>query len=121
MSCAPEFVQAGGAVAIEQGEQFIASQLERYRRCRDIAVQRLSSISNVTCVPPRAAFYAHFQIAGIKDNVEFAENLAREAKVGIAPGVTFDPSMQNWFRICFAKDEALLNKAFDRIEDYMNV
>ncbi|MEM9330277.1 MAG: pyridoxal phosphate-dependent aminotransferase [Pseudomonadota bacterium] len=120
MSCAPEFVQAGGAEAIRNGEAFIADQIERYRRCRDIAVQRLSAMSRVTCVPPRAAFYAHFQIAGIADNVKFAENIARNAKVGIAPGVTFDPSMQNWFRICFAKDEALLNEAFDRIEEYLN-
>jgi len=120
MSCAPEFVQAGGLAAVQQGEALISSQIERYRKGRDLAVQRLSAMNGVTCVPPRAAFYAHFRIDGVTDNVGFAEKLAKEGKVGIAPGVTFDPSMQNWFRVCFAKNEDLLNEAFDRMERYLN-
>lgn len=119
MSCAPEFVQAGGLAAIEQGEDFIASQVERYRRGRDLCLERLSRIPGVTCIPPRAAFYIFFRLEGVSDGVAFAEAMAREARVGIAPGMTFDPSMTDWFRICFAKDEQLLNQAFDRIEGYL--
>ena len=120
MSCAPEFVQAGGLAAVQQGESLISSQIERYRKGRDLAVRRLTAMNGITCVPPRAAFYAHFRIDGVTDNVGFAEKLAKEGKVGIAPGATFDPSMQNWFRVCFAKNEDLLNEAFDRMERYLN-
>lgn len=120
MSCAPEFIQAGGLAAIEQGESLIQDQLERYRLGRDIAIKRLTDMDGITCVPPRAAFYAHFRIEGVTDNVGFAERMAKEAKVGIAPGSTFDPSMADWFRICFAKSEDLLNEAFDRMEGFLN-
>ena len=119
MSCAPEFVQAGGLAAIERGEEFIADRIARYKSGRDIAIERLSAMSGITCVPPHAAFYAHFQVEGVSDNIAFAHALAEKAKVGIAPGVTFDPSMTDWFRICFAKDAALLNEAFDRMEQFM--
>lgn len=120
MSCSPEFIQAGGLAAIEQGESFIAEQNARYKRGRDIAVQRISEMKGTNCVPPRAAFYAHFQIEGVTDNVGFAERLAKEARVGIAPGITFDPSMTDWFRICFAKNVELLHEAFNRIERFIN-
>lgn len=119
MSCAPEFVQAGGIAAIKKGEDFIASQIARYRRGRDLSVSRLSAIDGISCVPPRAAFYAHFRIDGVEDNVGFANRMANEAKVGIAPGAAFDPTMQDWFRICFAKDEPVLDEAFDRMESFI--
>jgi len=119
MSCAPEFIQAGGLAAVERGEDFIASQLTRYKRGRDISVERLSAIPGVSCIPPHAAFYMHFRVSGVEDNAGFAERLANEARVGVAPGVAFDETMTDWFRICFAKDEGLLDEAFDRLEAFM--
>ncbi|MDJ0612592.1 MAG: pyridoxal phosphate-dependent aminotransferase [Rhizobiaceae bacterium] len=119
MSCAPEFVQAGGLKALENGEDFIAEQMARYRRGRDVSLERLSAMSGVTVVPPHAAFYAFFQIEGVRDDVALAEQIAKDAQVGIAPGSAFDPTLENWFRICFAKDEALLNEAFDRLEAFL--
>lgn len=119
MSCAPEFIQAGGLAAIEQGEGFIQEQLAKYRKGRDVSISRLAAIDRIHCVPPQAAFYAHFQIDGVKDDVAFAEKLAKNAKLGIAPGSTFDPSMTNWFRICFAKNEDILNDAYDRLERFL--
>ena len=119
MSCAPEFVQAGGLAAVEKGEDFIKEQRENLRVTRDLAIRRLSAIDGVTCIPPSAAFYAYFQIAGITDNTGFAREMAEKAKVGVAPGITFDPSMQDWFRICFAKSPELLNEAFDRMEQFL--
>jgi len=119
MSCAPEFVQAGGFAAIENGEDFIKQQIDRLRIGRDLSISRLDKMNGITCVPPRAAFYAFFKVDSIKDNFAFAEQLAKEAKVGLAPGITFNPAMQDWFRICFAKDEDLLNEAYDRMEAFL--
>jgi len=119
MSCAPEFVQAGGLAALEKGETFIAEQVARYRKGRDISIKRLSAMDGVTVIPPHAAFYAFFQIDGVENDVALAEEIAQNAQVGIAPGSAFDPTLKNWFRICFAKDEALLSDAFDRLETFL--
>ena len=119
MSCAPEFVQAGGLEAIQNGEPFIKGEIAKYRRGRDIAIERLSAIPGVTVIPPHAAFYAFFQIDGIENDTKLAEEIAVKAKVGIAPGSAFDPSLKNWFRVCFAKDAALLETAFDRLEKFL--
>jgi len=119
MSCAPEFIQAGGLAALEKGETFIAEQVARYRKGRDISIKRLSAMDGVTVIPPHAAFYAFFQIDGVENDVALAEEIAQNAQVGIAPGSAFDPTLKNWFRICFAKDEALLSDAFDRLETFL--
>lgn len=119
MSCAPEFVQAAGFEAIQNGEPFIASEIAKYREGRDIAMKRLSAMPGVTVIPPHAAFYAFFQIDGVENDTELAEEIAVKAKVGIAPGSAFDASLKNWFRVCFAKDAALLETAFDRIEEFL--
>lgn len=119
MSCSAEFVQAGGLAAITRGEDFIEAQINRYRKARDLCIARLDAMRGVECIPPRAAFYVYFRVDGVTDSVEFARKLVSETGIGIAPGVAFDPSMQDWFRICFAKEEDLLHMAFDRIEAFL--
>ena len=119
MSCSPEFIQAGGLAAITDGEDFIKTQMTRYRKMRDLSVTRLNAIDGIECIPPRAAFYVFFRIDGVKDCFAFSEELVRETQVGIAPGIAFDPTMTDWFRICFAKDETILNTAFDRLEAFL--
>ncbi len=120
MSCAPEFVQAGGFAAIQHGEPFIAEQIARYRRGRDVSIQRLSTMDGINVIPPHAAFYAFFQMEDVTNDVELAEKIAQEAEVGVAPGSGFDPSLKNWFRICFAKEESLLHEAFDRLDVFLS-
>ena len=110
---------AGALAAILDGEDFLKAQIARFREGRDIALSRLSQMDGVSCVPPAAAFYAFFQIDGVTDDVAFAQRLAEEAKVGIAPGSAFDPGLENWFRICFAKEPSLLEEAFDRMGRFM--
>ena len=110
------FVQHAAAVALRDGEDFVAKGIERCRRARDIVHQRLGSHPRVTLAAPKAAFYAFPDISGLNDDLAFAKKLVREYRVGLAPGSAFGPDNEGFLRLCFAKSEAQLSDAMDRIE-----
>ncbi len=113
------FVQYAGATAIEDGEQFIAESVERYRQNRDLVHQRLAAMDRVTLARPDAAFYAFFSVDGITDSLEFAKTLVRETGVGLAPGTSFGPNVDDHLRLCFAASHGALSQALDRLEAYL--
>ncbi|MCA9131764.1 MAG: pyridoxal phosphate-dependent aminotransferase [Planctomycetales bacterium] len=116
VSCAPAFAQRAGAVALSQGEAFIRSQNERYARNLALVQSRFAAMPRIEFPTPQATFYAYFRIAGVSDNLQFAQRLIDEANVGIAPGIAFDPQAKDWYRICFAKSAERLSQGLDRIE-----
>ena len=69
--------------------------------------------------PPRAAFYAFFQVEGVSDSLSFAQDLFRQTKVGIAPGRAFGDGGEGWLRLCFAQDPATLATAADRLGSFI--
>lgn len=119
VSCAPAFTQAAGAVALAQGEPFIAEQNARYqtnlRRVQDV----LGKMPQVFIPPADATFYAFFQVAGVKDNLAFARRIIAEARVGIAPGKAFDADVEDWFRICVAVQPPRLEQALQRLSAFL--
>lgn len=110
------FVQYAGVTAIRDGEDFIAETLERYRRNRDIVVQRLGAMKRVTLSRPEGAFYAFFAVDGMSDSVAFAQQLIDDVGVGLAPGLAFSEDGEGWMRLCFAADTQTVSAAMDRLE-----
>jgi aspartate aminotransferase len=110
------FVQYAGVTAIREGEPFVEETLERYRRNRDIVVQRLGAMKRVTLSRPEGAFYAFFAVDGMTDSVAFATKLIEEAGVGLAPGRAFSDDGEGWMRLCFAADTATVSEGMDRLE-----
>ena len=110
------FVQYAGVVAIRDGEDFVTETVERYRRNRDIVVQRLGAMKRVTLSRPEGAFYVFFAVDGMTDSVAFAQHLIDEVGVGLAPGRAFSEDGEGWMRLCFAADTATVSAAMDRLE-----
>lgn len=78
--------------------------------------QRLSALPQVTVARPEAAFYAFFAVDGVKDTMAFCKTLAKQYKVGLAPGEAFGPGGQGNVRLCFASGAERLSRGLDRIE-----
>ena len=110
------FVQHAAATALRDGEDFVTEIVARCRRGRDLVHQRLGGMERIDLAAPKAAFYAFPKIAGLEDDLEFAKRLVREHQVGLAPGSAFGPGNEGYLRLCFAKSEAQLSAAMDRIE-----
>jgi len=112
----PAFLQRGAIAAIEQGEDFIKQMVERCRAGRELVFQRLSANPRVTITRPEAAFYNFFSVDGVDDTMAFCKKLAKEYKVGLAPGEAFAAGGQGNIRLCFASGAERLSKGLDRIE-----
>jgi aspartate aminotransferase len=112
----PAFLQRGAVAALEKGDAFIAEMVERCRAGRELVFQRLSALPRVTIDRPEAAFYAFFSVDGVRDTKSFCLSLAKQYKVGLAPGEAFGPGGQGNIRLCFASSADRLSKGLDRIE-----
>ena len=118
-SCVPPFLQKAAITAVQDGEPFVAEMVERCRAGREAIVPALQAIDGVQIDSPRAAFYAFFKVDGIADSLEFAQQLFRATKVGIAPGRAFGEGGEGWLRLCFAQDPATLETAAERMGEFI--
>jgi aspartate/methionine/tyrosine aminotransferase len=109
------FAQYGGVAALDHGEQFVRSFVERCRHNRDLVTGILSAHPRVRMSPPPGAFYAFPHIDGLTDSLAFCRRVLAEAKVGIAPGYTFGPGNEAHFRLCFARKSEEVEEACHRI------
>jgi aspartate/methionine/tyrosine aminotransferase len=112
----PAFLQRGAIAALEKGDGFVAEMVERCRAGRELVFQRLSANPRVTIARPEAAFYNFFSIDGVADTMAFCKKLAKEYKVGLAPGEAFAAGGQGNIRLCFASGAEQLSRGLDRIE-----
>jgi aspartate aminotransferase len=112
----PAFLQRGAIAALEKGDAFVQQMADRCRAGGELVFQRLSGMPRVTIARPEAAFYAFFAVDGVSDTLAFCKTLAKEYKVGLAPGEAFGPGGQGNVRLCFASGADRLSKGLDRIE-----
>jgi aspartate/methionine/tyrosine aminotransferase len=118
-SGSPVFIQRGAVAAIEQGEAFIEQQLAKARRNRVMLVENLTATNKARIAPPAGAFYLFFAFDGIKDARKTALRLIDEAGVGLAPGTAFGQGGEDFFRICYARSEAHIAEATERLVNWL--
>ncbi|ADH87424.1 aminotransferase class I and II [Ancylobacter novellus DSM 506] len=109
------FMQRAGVAALERGESFVAHQIERAKRGRDIVAEGLASSNRVRFAQPEGAFYMFFGVEGEDDTRQLALKLVDEANIGLAPGTAFGPGGEEYIRLCFARGEAQVAEATDRL------
>jgi aspartate aminotransferase len=112
----PHFLQRGAIAALEKGDDFLKRMVERCRAGGELVFQRLSGMPRITVDRPEAAFYSFFSVDGVADTMAFCKKLARDYKVGLAPGEAFGPGGQGNVRLCFASGAERLSRGLDRIE-----
>jgi aspartate aminotransferase len=115
-SGAPTFLQPAAVAALRDGEDFVAGMVERCRAGRDIVMAGLAGFARVRAVRPDGAFYAFFRVDGMSDSLEFAKDLVRRRKVGLAPGAAFGPAGEGYLRLCFASSPERLAEALERLK-----
>ena len=114
-----QFMQAGCIAALDEGDDFIAMQVTRAQKARDILVNTLEATGRAQIVPTDGAFYLYFAIDGIKDGYGLALDLLEKAKLGLAPGTAFGPGTENFVRLCFNRDLIQIEDAANRLSRYI--
>ncbi|MDJ1157969.1 pyridoxal phosphate-dependent aminotransferase [Chelatococcus sp. SYSU_G07232] len=109
------FMQRAGIAALDHGEGFVAHQIERARRGRDIVCRGLAATGRVRFAEPAGAFYLFFSVDGVADTRRLAIRLVDEANVGLAPGTAFGEGGERYLRLCFARKAEDLEEAVRRL------
>lgn len=115
-SGSPVFLQRAGVAALDEGEAFVARQVEGARRGRRIIVDGLAATNRVEMAPPDGAFYAFFRVDGQTDSRKLAMDLVESANVGLAPGSAFGPGGEDSLRLCYARKSDDLEQAVERLQ-----
>lgn len=119
-SCAPDFVQAAGIVALEQGEAYVdALRLEMIGK-RDRVLAGLRDLPRIETTTADGGLYAFFRLPGETDSVALAKTLIAEVRLGLAPGAAFGPEGEGWLRWCFAIDDAAMDDGLARLARYFS-
>jgi aspartate/methionine/tyrosine aminotransferase len=113
------FMQRAATVALDQGDEFIALQLERARRSREIVCSGLASTGRVRFAEPAGAFYVFFAVDGEPDTEKLGLRLVDEANLGIAPGDAFGDAGRGFLRLCFLRSPEQMEEATRRLVNWL--
>ena len=111
----PVPLQRAAVAALERGEEFVAHQIGRFRKNRDLLCDALAATGRVDFARPPAAFYLFARVRGHADSRALALRLIEEANVGVAPGTAFGAGGEDHVRICFARNSADMAEAARRL------
>jgi len=135
VTCAPVVSQYAAMGALEMGESDIKKFNQEYKRRRDLICSRLDKLNYIfNYIKPNSAYYVfprlrfsfHSNDDGqrvskrVSSSWEFALNLLDKIQVAVVPGIAFGPNGEGHVRMSFGRSEEDINKAFDRMEEYLN-
>jgi aspartate aminotransferase len=110
--------------AYELGDEPVNEMRVAFEERLNKTYDRLIKIPGFTCEKPQGAFYLFpnakkaAELAGFNTVDEFVKALLEKALVAVIPGSGFG-SPDN-IRLSYATSQEVLDKALDRIEEFMN-
>jgi aspartate/methionine/tyrosine aminotransferase len=115
--CPPTPSQFGALHAMDCREE-LDHHVDRYRRNRDILLERLPKSGFDRFTAPHGAFYLYCHVEHLaEDSVDFCIEMLEGAGVLAAPGSDFCPkSGKHFIRFSYAGDTQTIEEAMDRIE-----
>lgn len=114
-------VQVAAAEALTNGLDDPLEFRKTYQHRRDLLVAGLKELG-FEMLTPEGAFYLFAKIPTQfgTDDVAFAKQLAKEAKVGVTPGSAFGKGGDGYVRLSYASSDENLTEAIKRIGEFLN-
>ena len=114
-------VQVAAAEALTNGLNDPLEFRKIYQHRRDLLVAGLKKLG-FEMLTPEGAFYLFAKIPAQfgTDDVAFAKQLAKEAKVGVTPGSAFCKGGDGYVRLSYASSDENLTEAIKRIGEFLD-
>ena len=114
--CPPTPAQVGALHALDCRDE-LDQHVIRYRRNRDLILDRLPPLGFDRFTSPHGAFYFYCHVEHLnKDSVDFCMDMMDNAHVLVAPGSDFCPnSGKHFVRLSYAGSTESIEAAIDRI------
>jgi LL-diaminopimelate aminotransferase len=107
-------VQRAGIAALEGPQDHLRSNVETYRRRRDLLCDGLKSMG-VVVDPPRGSIYVWVPVPDGHTSESFTELLLNEAAIVVAPGNGYGPSGQGFVRFSLTLADDRLEEGVERL------
>ena len=114
-------VQVAAAEALTNGLNDPLEFRKIYQHRRDLLVAGLKKLG-FEMLTPEGAFYLFAKIPAQfgTDDVAFAKQLSKEAKVGVTPGSAFGKGGDGYVRLSYASSDENLTEAIKRISEFLD-
>ena len=119
--CAPVVSQYAAIAALKGNQDCVEEFRLHYLKARNLMCERLDHINSVfQYCKPEGAYLMFPKVIDKrgKDSFSFCIDLLKNAKVSATPGIAFGPTGESHIRLSFCVPEDMINKAFDRMEEY---
>ncbi len=116
-SCTATFSQYAGIEAVRGPQIEVSKMVAEFKKRRDVIVDGLNAIDEISCLRPHGAFYVFPNIKQLgMDGKKFAELLLEQFGVAVLSGTAFGKYGQGYLRFSYANSVENIQKALDRIE-----
>ncbi|MFK0004873.1 pyridoxal phosphate-dependent aminotransferase [Paenarthrobacter sp. NPDC090522] len=121
ISSVSSVAQAAAIAALDGPQDCIREMRDEYARRRDLCLSILAEHGRSAACVPDSAFYLWLD-TGIPDvhSGDIALELLREVSVAVAPGTAFGANGDQFLRISFAADTAVIKTGLGRVLDYLS-
>jgi aspartate/methionine/tyrosine aminotransferase len=120
-SCTAAFTQIAGVEGLRGDQTAVENMCAEFRRRRDHFVKRLNQIKGFSCRVPAGAFYTFPNIRQTgRTSKQLADALLDQAGVACLAGTAFGAFGEGYLRFSVANSLENLNKAADRIEEWVS-
>jgi aspartate/methionine/tyrosine aminotransferase len=117
VACVDTLAQFIALAALRGPQDFVENMVREFDRRRRLVYKRLNEIKGFRCLLPKGAFYVYPNVKNFSMSSEqFAEFLAKEAKVITVPGSAFGNYGEGYIRLSYAAAYSDLEEALNRIE-----
>ena len=111
------FAQKGALAALKGDQQPVSDMRDEFDMRRKYMVNRLKSISRISVVEPKGAFYVLVNISQLGlSSTNFADRLLSKHHVAVVPGVAF--GHDGTIRFSYATSLDIIKKGLDRFEEF---
>jgi aminotransferase len=122
VTCATTISQAAALEALTIGIDDAIPMRNIYEQRRDYVYMRLVEMG-LEVIKPDGAFYFFVKVPQSNNNLnsfDFCLNLVEKARVAFVPGSAFSPYGEGYFRLSYAYSMETLEKALNRLENYLD-
>lgn len=120
-SCTATMTQYAALAALKGSQTCVTEMVDAFKRRRSVILDGLTEIKQISCIPPKGAFYAFVNVAKTRmDSLSLSMKFLEKGHVATVPGSAFGTYGEGYIRIAYANSEENLMKALSRIKSTLS-
>jgi aminotransferase len=118
--CANIISQKAALAALNGPQRCVQNMLAEYKKRRELILNELDKLDDVSCSKPKGAFYVFPDFSGIETSDEkLAIEILKDTGVVTVPGSGFGTAGEGHLRISYSAEQEQIREGMNRIRSYL--